>query len=227
VNVEIEARILAKMLPASVASAEVLGCLEGVTLFPQEEALVARAVDRRRNEFATGRECARDALRRLGFTPMPIGRDEHGAPSWPEGVVGSITHCDGYCASAVAWAREIQSIGIDAEPNQAIPAGVLKRIALSQEKALLDRCAAAHPAVSWDRLLFSAKESVYKAYYQLTRRRLDFGDMRILVEASSATFNVQLQVSEPTSLQEQFTELTGRWRVQDGLVVTAVALATG
>ena len=59
--------------------------------------------------------------------------------------------------------RPVVVLGLDAEPNEALPDGVLDMIALEDEKARLAELTAAAPAVCWDRLLFSAKESVYKA----------------------------------------------------------------
>ncbi|WP_405845207.1 4'-phosphopantetheinyl transferase [Streptomyces platensis] len=70
-------------------------------LFPEESQVIALAVDKRRREFTTARSCAREALRRLGHPTVPIPRGRSGAPLWPAGVVGSITHCQGYRSAAV------------------------------------------------------------------------------------------------------------------------------
>lgn len=76
---------------------------------------------RRQREFATARSCARTALARLGVPPVPVLASPRGAPRWPAGVVGSITHCDGYRAAAVAYTRDVVSLGIDAEPDEPLP----------------------------------------------------------------------------------------------------------
>ena len=83
----------------------------GVTLFPEEEDAVARAVDKRRQEFTTARACARAALASLGFAPVPIVRGPGGAPPWPPGVVGSLTHCAGYRGCAIGRAADVAAIG--------------------------------------------------------------------------------------------------------------------
>src|SRR5579859_8157571 len=83
-------------------------------LFPEENAIIARAVESRWREFVTGRACARMALARLGQAPVPILSGPRGAPQWPGDVVGSITHCPGYRAAAVARTRDIVSLGLDA-----------------------------------------------------------------------------------------------------------------
>src|SRR5206468_2745795 len=106
-------------------------------LFPEEEALIAAAVDKRRREFATARGCARSALAALGIEPAPILAGERGAPRWPPGIVGSITHCAGYRAAAVSSARDMITIGLDAEPDQVLPDGVLNAISLPGERSRL------------------------------------------------------------------------------------------
>jgi len=159
--------VIEEILPPSVASAEAFDDEADAPLYPEEEAVVARAVEARRLAFATARLCARRALGELGLPPSAIPRGDHNAPVWPEGVVGSITHCAGYRASAVAFARDLVTVGIDAEPDAPISPGVRRRIALPEEEEWLLRGAPADRGVSWDRLLFSAKESVYKAWFPL------------------------------------------------------------
>ena len=101
------AAVIEKILCAGVECAEAFADPPGILLFPAEEVLVAKAVESRRHEFATARNCAHRALALLGEAPAPIVRRERGAPQWPAGIVGSITHCAGYRAAAVARARDI------------------------------------------------------------------------------------------------------------------------
>jgi 4'-phosphopantetheinyl transferase EntD len=220
--------MIADILPPSVASVEAFGDMPDTALFPEEEALITRAVDKRRREFTTARACARAALARLGFPPAPILPGDRGAPQWPPGVVGSITHCRGYRASAVARAEEVRALGLDAEPDSPVPAGVLGVVASPGEQASLRTLAATVPGVSWDRLLFSAKESVYKAWFPLTRRWLGFGDAAVSIDPADGTFTARLNVTGPVLDGARLGTLAGRWLVRDGLIVTAVVLpATG
>ena len=172
--------MIGEILPPAVAWAEAYHDETDAELPPEEEAVIARAVDARRRAFATGRACARRALAGLGMDPAPIPRGERGAPQWPTGVVGSITHCDGYRAAAVARDRDVAAIGIDAEPNGALPAGVLSRIATGDELPLVRELSTSDARVSWDRLVFCAKEAVYKAWFPLARARLGFEDADVV-----------------------------------------------
>ncbi|MFI8356851.1 4'-phosphopantetheinyl transferase [Streptomyces cyaneofuscatus] len=202
---------------------DTLGEPESV-LFPEEAARVARAVSKRRQEYATVRVCARAALGRLGYAPVPLLANRRGAPLWPVGVVGSMTHCAGYRAAVVARSTTAASIGIDAEPNGPLPAGLLDRIALPAERDRLDRLAAHCPSTHWDRLLFSAKESVFKTWYPLTGTELDFHEADLTINPSDGTFAARLLVPGPVVGGERTEVFTGRWASASGLVVTAVVL---
>jgi 4'-phosphopantetheinyl transferase EntD len=217
--------MIEKILPSAVLAEEVFGDLPDVTLFPAEEALIANAVDKRRREFATARACARAALARLGVPPVPILAGPRGAPQWPSGIVGSITHCAGYRCCAAGRACEVTTIGVDAEPHDVLPDGVLDAIALEREKLMIADLAAELPGVCWDRILFSAKESVYKAWFPLAHRWLGFGDADIEINPENHTFTARLLVPGPEVNGAEIAGFSGRWLVSDALIVTAIAVA--
>jgi 4'-phosphopantetheinyl transferase EntD len=216
--------MIGDMLPPEVAVAEEFGDVPDAGLFPAEEAIIARAVDKRRREFITARACARAALAKLGLPPAPILTGPRGAPQWPPGVVGSITHCAGYRASAVACDRDVVTIGLDAEPHDVLPAGVLGAVASRSEQAGLAALAAVRPDVCWDRVLFSAKESVYKAWFPLTGRWLGFEQAAVTFIPLTGAFSARLLVPGPVVDGRQLTGFTGRWLARDGLVLTAIAV---
>jgi 4'-phosphopantetheinyl transferase EntD len=105
------------------------------SMFPIEAAAVAHAVAERRREFGTVRYCARNALLQIGVPALPVLPDADGAPRWPVGVVGSMTHCPGYRAAAVARSDELLGVGIDAEPHAAMPASALDIVLRDEERA--------------------------------------------------------------------------------------------
>ena len=212
--------MIEEILPAAVATAETFTDPPDATLFPQEAAIVERASDKRRREFTAGRECARIALGKLGIAPVPILIGERGAPQWPPGIVGSITHCDGYRAAAAAHASDVAAIGMDAEPDDSLPRGVLDVISLPAERTRLAALAGERPAVCWDRLLFSAKESVYKAWFPLTGRWLGFEDADVTI-SPDGTFTTRLLTEPQPSGAASFA---GRWLASGDLILTAIAV---
>ncbi|HET9648211.1 MAG TPA: 4'-phosphopantetheinyl transferase superfamily protein [Microlunatus sp.] len=212
--------MLSGQLPDDVAVVETTNDSDLTVLFPEERWLVAASSPARQREFATGRHCARRAFGLLGWPPMPVLRDGRRNPQWPSGLVGSITHCPGYCAAAVAQRTDYDAIGIDAEPNASLASRVLNSIASREEQDHLWALARAHPGVSWDRAIFSAKESVYKAWYQLDQRWHDFHDVTIRFDPGTQTY---------TSVARGWlwAPVTGSFSVQDGLILSsAVVRAT-
>jgi 4'-phosphopantetheinyl transferase EntD len=216
--------VIGDILPPEVAVEEVFGDLLSIELFPEEEAAIANAVDKRRHEFITARACARAALAKLGLPPVPIVPGTRGAPQWPAGVVGSITHCAGYRASAVAHDRDIVTIGLDAEPHDTLPDGVLGAVASPAEQARVAALAAARPGVCWDRMLFCAKETVYKAWFPLTQRWLGFEEAVVDFDPAARTFTAQLLVDGPVVHGAMLRGFTGRWLVSDGYIVTSIVI---
>jgi enterobactin synthetase component D / holo-[acyl-carrier protein] synthase len=216
--------MLAEIMPPEVAADEAFGDLLDIVLFPEEEAALGRAVDKRRREFTTARACARAGLARLGVPPAPIVPGVRGAPRWPPGIVGSMTHCAGYRASAIARAEDMLTLGLDAEPDDRLPEGVLDAIAIDDERAAVGALASAAQPTNWDRLLFSAKESVYKAWFPLTRRWLNFEEAAITINPADGTFAARLLVEGPVLDGRRLTGFTGRWLARHGLVLTAIAM---
>jgi 4'-phosphopantetheinyl transferase EntD len=213
--------VIEEILPPAVVAVEARDD-RAVALHPEEEASLGRPVDKRRREFTTARACAREAFERLGVPPAAVPSGERGEPRWPAGVVGSITHCDGFRACAIARAEEVAAIGIDAEPNQPLPDGVLAHVARPEELPALRELGRERPETCWDRLLFSAKESIYKTWFPLTELWLGFEDAVVELDPDGGAFSARLLVPGPVVAGEPLERLSGRWLARDGLVLTAV-----
>jgi 4'-phosphopantetheinyl transferase EntD len=212
---------IAQLLPAGVVSAEIEGEEPHGYLLAQEAVQIRGAVQSRRQEFMAARTCARQALRQLGLPETAILRGEHREPLWPAGVVGSITHCPGYRAAVAAKIAHALAIGIDAEVHDELPENVLERVSNPQERGWLS---SAPEAIHWDRVLFSAKESIYKAWFPLTRRKLGFDEVSVSFDPDAGTFAPRLRVAPVSGPELQFCTLAGRFLVRNGLVLTAVVL---
>src|SRR5262245_55392675 len=122
----------AGLLPAGVV-AVALAVRHGFSLHPLEEPAVKNAVPKRRNEFATGRECVHRALASLGYpyTAVPSGNDR--VPVWPAGVTGSVTHSPTLAVAAVSSQGTVRAIGIDIEPAVELEADFTRMLAAPGE----------------------------------------------------------------------------------------------
>ena len=224
-------KLMSSVLPGvgesvdNLASAELYSDPPGLAPMPEEEPLIARSVAKRRNEFITVRYCARLALGELGFPPVPILKGDKGEPCWPDGVVGSLTHCAGYRGAVVGRGAVVRSVGVDAEPHDVLPDGVLDAISLLEERREM---AALPTGVHWDRILFCAKEATYKAWFPLTKRWLGFEDAHITFDVeesgSGGTFESVILIDGATLSGPPLTSLSGRWSVEQELVLTAIVI---
>jgi len=204
-------------LPLSVVMVETHTDAPESSAWPQELAAMDVLPEVRRAEYLTVRDCARQALAHLGLPPTAILSDARGAPVWPEGIIGSLTHCRGYRAAAVARTSGLTALGIDAEPAEALPAGVGRRISTDAELARI-AALSREDDIHWDRLLFSAKESIYKAWYPLARVGLGFGDVDVTLKSGGQASFVFLH-DVPDEVACRSWSLS--WTVEDGIIKTA------
>ena len=206
-------------LPPSVVTAATRTDAPESSAWPEELAVVDGLPDARRAEFITVRDCARQALARLGVPPVPVLDDDRGAPIWPDGIVGTMAHCRGYRAAAVALASDINALGIDVEPAAALPAGVGRRISSDAEWARIEVLTSHDASVPWDHVLFSAKESIYKAWYPATRVGLDFFDAEVTLQPDGQG---SLVFKHPVPDDMATLQWHLAWTIDDGIIETAV-----
>jgi len=175
------------------------------SLLPGERALVERAVASRRREFATGRRLAHRLMAELGLPDGPLLRDADRVPTWPADVVGSISHSRELAVVAVARAAALFGIGIDVEPDEAVKEGIERIVCTAAESAWLDRVTAGQPPAERGRkvkLVFSAKEAVYKAFYPRVRVFWNFHDVTLEIDEGAGRIAARLPASADRKVAE-------------------------
>jgi len=216
---------LATLFPSSVVVAELRRPADAALLLPAERGLIKRFALKRAVEFTGGRLCARRALSELGIHSFSLHVSNCGAPIWPSGTTGSITHTEGICIAAVARLKHIASLGIDCEIIGAIAEDLWPTICVSPE---LDWIRALprlqQPAAIT--LMFSAKEALYKCQFSLCREWLDFHDLEISVESWNAPHgSICIETTRRVSLAEHARmPMRGKYTIRDQFVVAGVAL---
>lgn len=212
--------MMARIVPDHIVTVESSARQSKRRLSVEEEGALGRVVEKRYWEFAVGRECAHAALSRLGAPDTPILPGKHREPIWPKGYVGSITHCEGYCAVAAARDEQIISIGIDAEPDASLPGEVLDLIAFDEENELVRS-----QSSGWlGKLIFCAKESVFKAWFPLTRSWLGFEDVRIEIVPEVGAFRARVFRENVSQREVNLDTFHGRYVLDGGRVMTAVVV---
>jgi 4'-phosphopantetheinyl transferase EntD len=227
VNEPILSTTFAALFPEGVVAAELRGPGEASCLKPEEARSVERAVPKRIQEFAAGRQCARRALAELGRPDVPIPVAPDRQPLWPPGVVGSITHTAGLCAAVVAESTRLEALGVDTELSGAVKPELWQMICVADESAWLSTLAPGERAAAVT-LLFSAKEAFYKCQYPLVGERLSFDDLCVTVFAwgqSHGAFRVR--PARPVALFEcigSAESLPGSYRFHEEFVSAGVCL---
>jgi 4'-phosphopantetheinyl transferase EntD len=175
--------VLSELFPPGVAAAELRHAGDSSLLHPEEALSVAKAVPKRVGEFAAGRLCARLALAQFGITGFVLKMAPDRAPVWPNSMVGSITHTQGFGAAVVAERRRFGSLGLDVEAAGGVKRELWRHICVPAEADWLESlpedaraCAAT--------LVFSAKEAFYKCQYPLTGERMRFADLCVTLPGS-------------------------------------------
>lgn len=175
---------LSSLFPAAVSLVLADETMWHSPLQDAEEALIQGAVEKRQREFRAGRHAAHAALRRLKAPETPILRGEKREPQWPGGYLGSIAHCRDRCLAVCAKEGEIAGLGLDVEPMSPLPEGVDRYIHSEEDADLMRRHRDTLPA----RLIFSAKESLYKCYYPLVKRYFGFQSVSLTIDMEGGRF---------------------------------------
>lgn len=172
------------LLPNSIKLATADIAMWSVRVFPEEELIVANAVEKRKKEFRGGRHSARYALKQLGFPSCSILQGSSREPLFPQLVSGSISHCDDFCVSACALSKHFESVGIDCEKVAIISPEMHSLLFTKGEILSIQQNPLILPI-----LIFSAKESLFKCFFSLQKEYFDFLDIEIIFDQKAARFS--------------------------------------
>ena len=189
------------------------------SLWAEEREAVARAVPKRQREFAAGRQAARAAMQRLNWPAAAIPSNTDRSPHWPEGLVGSISHCSDACAVVVGRKTHWESVGIDVEADCGIDESLWSIICSPSELRLLKELYSPNSASCVTRL-FAAKEAFYKWLFPIEKIILDFQDVSVNWISKDMDFEI---VVRQFGMSRYFHNGRGQLLVAGGNVVAYFA----
>ena len=201
--------LLQAVTPPGAFAAGLADTGQAVPSYPEEMLYVASAVAKRQREFMLGRACARAALGPVGHGDAVLGRRPDGAPLWPGGIVGTISHTDGHAVALVAPDRRFRGLGVDVERRGRVTPDLYRHIFEPEEKARLK----AMPPPGRDvmaALLFSAKEAGCKIWLAVHGGSQPFTGIRITMTGTDFIAQFPARGYRP---------LQGRAVLGDGLVL--------
>ena len=177
-------------------------------LHPAEENYFSKLSSLSRKEhYWSGRICAGEVLSKLGARGQPVLRDpQTREPLWPEGISGAITHSGKWAAAAAGKNSDVLGIGIDLEDlERQVDSRISKHVCIPEEQKWLQECG--EDCLEQNlKIIFSAKESIFKAFFPYTRTYLHFHDARILMEQTlfQKSKSDSLSKKEKNSKPEKF-----------------------
>jgi 4'-phosphopantetheinyl transferase EntD len=174
---------LSSLFPSDVVIVHATEKMWATPVHREEEQLIQGSVTKRQRQFRAGRNAAHAALSQLDAPYEPLLRGDNRQPIWPQGYLGSISHCDDSCVAACAKDGVIVSLGLDVEPLEPLKPSVARYIETENEWGFMQR----HAELP-RRLIFSAKESVYKCYYPLVGRFFGFHSVVLEIDISRQSY---------------------------------------
>ncbi len=193
--------------------------LHGQRIFPEEEQLLREdAAPSRKLQFTLGRLAAHDALHQAHVPPAPVLKDDHGYPSWPPGVCGSISHAHTLAVALISTRPDVRSVGVDVERlDRELSHDIAERICSVSERPFVQ---------SPESLLriFSAKEALYKALHPIYHRFIGFHGAAL---TPNGTDGFTAELSANLGFQPQHRTLAIRSIVDAGHVLSFVLVRCG
>ncbi len=207
-----------------VACAPILDDDPITDLLPEEAEAVAKAVPKRRREFAVGRRLARALLRALGFPPGPLLVRHDRSPQWPRGAIGAITHTRGLCIVVAARGGPDEALGVDVEPRDDLKAELQPLVCTPSEIRWIE----SYPEEDRGRLaklIFSAKETLYKCQHPLTGTFLGFHQAEVTLCPSDGRF--EARILHPVAARLGDLPMEGTVIEMESWIVTAMRWPPG
>jgi 4'-phosphopantetheinyl transferase EntD len=215
---ELTDAMLAMAPPGVACAVRSIDC-ELNPLWPAELSTTSNMSAKRLREFSAGRSCARKALAHLGHAEVALPVGPGRAPLWPAGLIGSISHTAEIAIAVVARQAQLRSLGIDVESADALEPDLLELVCGQDERTAL-AVGELEPGLG-AKLIFSAKESVYKCLWPLTGVFLEFHDIAIRIDRVQNRFTAY---SEDSRIAEALALTSGRYRRIGGLLLSCAWL---
>ncbi|MFV1982154.1 MAG: 4'-phosphopantetheinyl transferase [Thiohalomonadales bacterium] len=209
------------LIPDNIACEIVYENISPSEVYSAERLIIMKASLNRKQEFLRGRNCAHQAIKKLNYAnqkPILIGKNRE--PVWPPGLIGSITHCNGYCAAVVAKLNDITGVGIDAELNTNLKKTIISKTQTDSE-IIRNSELLSENNICINKLVFSAKESVFKFIHPFIMKYINFKDIEICVDLKTRTFSTSFLKSDLYSRFKN-SNLIGKFDFNNKHIVTCI-----
>ena len=168
---------LSQALQTLAPSGFLIGCREiafgdeSALLDAEMRSMASRSIVARRASGAA-RIVARQLLTQLALPAAAVLRNVSGAPVWPQGVIGSLAHDDQIAVAIIGKTGGFSRVGIDIEPVEPLAQDAVDVVMTASEQRNIS------DAIE-RKLLFCAKEAVYKASHPADGEFLEYHDIEV------------------------------------------------
>lgn len=190
-------------------------------LMGDEVLAIDHVVPKRAREFGAGRAAARQAMEALGQPPRPVLQGDDRAPVWPAGLTGSITHTDRDALAVVTDDPAIRALGLDMEPATPLCPDLWDSVCTIADRRWLASLGPTQRGY-FAKLVFCAKEAVYKAQYQISRTVIDFQAVALVIDLHANRFTAVMQQGVPGL--DGGTHIEGKFAILGNAFISAVEL---
>ena len=188
-----------------------------------EEEKIAESFDspKRKAEFIMGRTVAHLALKKFKLENIPILRNlETREPCWPKSIFGSITHSGNLAAAAAGLTDDILGVGIDLEDlSRKIDLKISRHICVDDELKCLEKLSPEQANLNL-RIIFSAKESIFKCFFPISRKYLHFKDANVKIDENKSEFSFILSAARSNITNVGYSH-QGFFSVKDNFLLTS------
>ena len=187
-----------------------------------------KATNKRQAEFLAARLCARKALSiQTGTASLPTQQADSRIPLWPAQSCGSMSHSHSLAAALVGDSHAWQGFGLDIEK----PLKLMRAQRLAQSILTVDEHNRFADLDSTEQalyltLVFSFKESLFKALNPLTGSYFGFQDAQVVALSTATSGHARLRLAKDLAADwPAGTELEGQFSQLHGSVLTLVSIA--
>jgi len=183
--------------------------------------------EKRRAEYIAGRICAKKSIERLDIISSFVGINCDRSPCWPENIVGSITHNNSRAIAIVASIDTYSNLGVDIESiiTKDIRKLISQDIIDDKEHLVIKSPVLKHLSEeAFVTLVFSAKESIFKALYCDVGCFFGFEVVKLIrASKSNLTFELRSRLCKKWGSGMRVDVYFG---VSDKVVFTMVAISS-
>ncbi len=184
-------------------------------------------VTKRKAQFLAGRVAARESLRTIGSTDTIIPSGLKREPIWPKKLLGSISHASGFSVASVMRHEALSTYGTGLDVQEILTSKEIKSIKkatlTTRDQIFFEKKVKGLSDNQLLTLIFSAKESFFKAVYKNIGQYFDFDVISVKdldVESQKMTLVSETTLSNEITINNEYSVFLDILEIETPTVIT-------